>query len=147
MDALCLLMTNNVFQFEDTYWLQKVGTVMGAPPAPPWSTIFFGIHEETVLAQFGDKLQLYRRFIDDVLGIWLVEPDPTVDHQQWTFFIALMQDYYRLEWIFEERSDKVNYMEMTIAIREDWIITSLYEKSMNIYLYTPPSILPTPREC
>ena len=41
MDALQLLMTNNVFQFGDTYWLQKVGTAMGAPPAPPWDTIFF----------------------------------------------------------------------------------------------------------
>ena len=34
MDALRLLMTNNVFQFGDTNWLQKVRTVMGAPPAP-----------------------------------------------------------------------------------------------------------------
>ena len=48
MDELRLLMTNNVFQFGDTYWLQKVGTAMIAPPAPPWATIFFGIHEETV---------------------------------------------------------------------------------------------------
>ena len=28
-------------------------------------------------------------------------------------------------------------MEMTILIREDRIIKSLYEKSMNLYLYTP----------
>ena len=44
MDTLILLMTTNVFQFGNTYWLQKVGTAMGAPPAPPWATIFFGIH-------------------------------------------------------------------------------------------------------
>ena len=75
MDALNLLMTNNVFQIGDTYSLEKVGTAMGVPPAPPWDTIFFGIHEETVIARFGDKLQMYRRFIDDVLGIWLVDPD------------------------------------------------------------------------
>ena len=50
MDALRLLMTNNVFQFGDTFWLQKVGKAMGAPPAPPWATIFFGIQKETVLA-------------------------------------------------------------------------------------------------
>ena len=48
-----------------------------------------------------------------------------------------MEEYYGLEWISEEHSDKVNYMDMTIAIREDWIITLLYEKSMNLYLYIP----------
>ena len=76
MDALRLLITNNIFKVGDKYWLQKVGTAMGAPPAPPWATIFLGIHEETVLAQFGDKLQLYRCFIGNALGIWLVNTEP-----------------------------------------------------------------------
>ena len=97
MDALRLLMTNNVFQFGDAYWLQKVGRAITAPPASPWATIFFGIHEETVLTQFGHKIQLYRCFIDDVLSIWLVDPNPGEDFQQWTFFVELMQDYYGLE--------------------------------------------------
>ena len=35
MDTLRLFMTNNVFQFGDTYWLQKVGTAMGAPTSAP----------------------------------------------------------------------------------------------------------------
>ena len=33
MDALHLLMTNNVFQSGDMYWIQNVGTEMGAQPA------------------------------------------------------------------------------------------------------------------
>ena len=86
-------MTNNVFQFGDTKWLQKVGTAMGEPPAPPWAKIFFGIHKETVLTQFGHNLQLYCLFLENVLGIWLVELDPVEDFQQWTSFVALMQDY------------------------------------------------------
>ena len=91
-----------------------------------------------MLKQFGDKLQLYRCSINNVLGIFLVDPDLAEDHQQWTSFVALMQDYYGLEWIFEERPKEVNYMDMTIEIHEDWIITSLYEKAMNLYLYIPP---------
>ena len=91
MDALRLLMTNNVLQFGDTYRLQKVGTSIGAPPAPPWTTIFFGIHEETVLAQFGDMIQLYRRFIENVLGIWLVNADPAEDHRKWTVFKSIFK--------------------------------------------------------
>ena len=138
MDTLHLLTTNNVFQFGDTYWLQKVGTAMGAPPAPPWATIFFGIHEETVLAQLRKILKLYHRFIQNVLGIWLVNSELAKDHRQWTGFVSLMQDYYGLEWISEERSDNVNYMGITIAIHGNWIVTSLFEKAMNLYLYIPP---------
>ena len=63
--------------------------------------------------------------VDNALGIWLVDPDPAEDHRQWTSFVSLMQDYYGLEWIFEERSDKVNYMDMTIVIREDRIVMSI----------------------
>ena len=97
MDALRLLMTNNVFQFGDTYWLHKTGTVMGAPPGPPWDKILFGIHEEAVLAHFGDRLQLYRRFINNVLGVWLANPNPAEDHIKWKDFVSPMQDYYRIE--------------------------------------------------
>ena len=49
-----------------------------------------------------------------------------------------MQDYYGLEWVFEELSKTVNFMDMKISIRKDRIVTSLYEKLMNLYLYFPP---------
>ena len=94
IDALRLLMTNNAFQFGDTYWLQKVVTAMVAPSAPPWDKIFFSIHKEAVLAQFVDNIQLYRRFINDVLGIWLVNTDPAKDHIKRTAFKSLMRNYY-----------------------------------------------------
>ena len=57
-----------------------------------------------------------------------------------------MKDYYGREWIFKERSDNVNYMDMKITIRGDRIVTLLYEKAMNLYLYTRP-IPNIPREC
>ena len=75
---------------------------MGAPPAPPWATIFLSIHEEALLAKFGYRLQLYHCFIDDVLGIWMVDPDPDKYHIKWTASKSLMQDYYGLEWILKE---------------------------------------------
>ena len=91
-----------------------------------------------MLAIFEKRLQLYRCFINDVLGICLVDPDPAEDSRQWTSFVDLMQDYYGLEWIFEKRSKKVNYMDMTISIHEGRIVTSFFENAMNLHLYIPP---------
>ena len=55
-----------------------------------------------------------------------------------------MQYYYGLEWVFKERSDTVDYIDMRISIRKDWIVTLLYLKVMNLYLYTPPHFAHTP---
>ena len=47
------------------------GTAMGTPPAPPYANLFYAIYEVVFLALFKDNLILYKRFIDDVVGIWL----------------------------------------------------------------------------
>ena len=49
-----------------------------------------------------------------------------------------MQDYYGLECIFEELLKTVDYMNMTISIGKGHIVTLIYEKLMNLYLYIPP---------
>ena len=90
-----------------------------------------------MLVRFGARLQLYRCFIDDVLCTWPVDTKPAENIRQWTSFVDLMQEYYGLEWMFEERSKKVNYMDMTISIQKGRIVTSPYEKAMNLYLYIP----------
>jgi hypothetical protein len=62
-------MKNNIFTFGDTIWKQRTGTAMGTPPAPPWATLYYVLHENDFLPRFEDNLPLYRRFIDDVFGI------------------------------------------------------------------------------
>jgi hypothetical protein len=67
-EALRLIMTNNVFRFGNTHWLQLSGPAMGTPPAPPYATLVFAIHKETILDEFADNLVLYCRFIDTYSG-------------------------------------------------------------------------------
>eukprot|EP00804_Cyclotella_cryptica_P010741 CCRYP_005523-RA/>CCRYP_005523-RA protein AED:0.45 eAED:0.45 QI:0/-1/0/1/-1/0/1/0/55 len=52
---------------------------MGISPAPPWATIFYGIFEEHILKTWKQYLFLFKRFIDDILGIWLRDPSPEVN--------------------------------------------------------------------
>jgi hypothetical protein len=137
-EALALIMNHMIFQFGDTYWHQLTGTAMGTPPAPMYATIYFAIHEAAILSEFPEVNTLYKRYIDDVLGVWI--PDPTKnDHQRWLEFQGRMNTFGKLRWEFTERSREAVFLDLTIYIGDDQCLqTELYEKRLNLYLYLPP---------
>ena len=47
--GLRLVMTQNIFTFGDLAFKQLNRTAMGTPPAPPYATMYYGIHEEKLL--------------------------------------------------------------------------------------------------
>lgn len=141
ISALELVMTNNIFQFGDLVYKQLTGTAMGTPPAPPWATIFFGILEISLLRHFQQHLSclfFYKRFIDDVIGIWLCHPDPEEDSRLWTAFKTKMNSFHNMRWITSKRDNTVDFMDLTIGISNGKIHTTLFEKKLNLYLYIPP---------
>jgi hypothetical protein len=81
-------MRNNLFKFGDTHWLQITGTAMGTPPA-----CIYGIHELTLFPRFQATVPFYKRYIDDVLGLWITdvdEEDKETDARNWSEFQAAM---------------------------------------------------------
>lgn len=139
IQALNIVMRNNVFQFGDTYWLQQIGTAMGAPPAPNYANGHYGIHEINFLPLWEASLCLYRRFLDDILGIWIGDYEHTTDCKFTEFKQVVNDKAYGLEWEFTELSKSVVFMDMVISIEEDgYITTTMYEKPTNLHLYIPP---------
>ena len=57
--AMEITMQYNYIKFEDTYWLQISGTSMGAPPAPPYAYIYFGVNEIEIINEFPQHLPFY----------------------------------------------------------------------------------------
>ena len=74
--ALKLVMLNNIFSFGDMMFKQLNGTAMGTPPAPPYTTIYYGLHKSKFLPNHWQHIIFYKCFIDDVFGIWLPHPNP-----------------------------------------------------------------------
>ena len=136
VDALTIIMKNNVFRFGDTHWHQLTGTAMGTPPAPPYATLYYAVHEETLLEEFHDNLFYYKRFIDDIFGIWIIT-DPINDASTWQRFCQRLNDF-GLQWEVNDRSHSVNFMDLTITMINNSLSTTLYEKAINPYLYIPP---------
>ena len=138
IEALQIVFRNNVIQFGDTFWRQTSGTGMGISPAPPWATIFFALHENTFLTKYNQRLIFYKRFIDDVFGIWLPHPCQHQNQILWHAFKKHMQEYHGLEWDFTPLSTSCNFMDLTISVTHNHLTTTLFEKQQNLYLYIPP---------
>ena len=140
--ALELIMTHNVVQFGDTHWLQLSGTAMGTPPAPAYATIFYGIHEATILERFAAigparRLGYYRRYIDDILGIWIPHPSPRRNERDWLAFQELLNEFH-LTWEVSPLATEVNFLDITLTLHEQRIKTNLFQKPLNLYLFIPP---------
>jgi hypothetical protein len=108
---------------------------MGAPPSPSCATTFFAPHEDTCCDDHPPVI-FYKRFIDDVFGVWL--PPATNADAAWAAFKLQMNDYYGLKWIFSDLSSTVDFMDLRLSLINGRIHSSLYEKALNHHLYIPP---------
>eukprot|EP00804_Cyclotella_cryptica_P003582 CCRYP_002186-RB/>CCRYP_002186-RB protein AED:0.29 eAED:0.21 QI:0/-1/0/1/-1/0/1/0/339 len=137
IEALEIVFKNNILQFGDTYWKQISGTGMGIAPTPPWAAIYIAIHENSVLSCWTSQVLFYRRFIDDIIGIWVCDKDPERNNALWTQFTCEMQQWHGLEWEFSPLSQSCNYMDLTLTLSIGTIHSTLFEKSQNLYLIYP----------
>ena len=101
-EALRLVMTMNIFTFGDLTLKQLNGTAMGTPPAPPYATVYYGIHEETFLKKYSHRVIYYRRFIDNVIGIWCPNQNSKTDDIEWKSFTETMNTFPGLTREFSE---------------------------------------------
>jgi hypothetical protein len=138
IQLLSLVMENNVFQLDDCWFHQQNGTAMGTSVACVYATIYYSYHEETTLIpRYQSSLRYYRRFIDDVLAIWI--PPQEAPHKIWTEFKSDLS-FGLLRWETEDLSTSVNFLDLTIAFKPDHSLsTRTFQKEMNLYLYLCPS--------
>jgi len=137
LQILQIVMENNIFTFGNTTWLQLSGTAMGTPVACAYATRSYGQHENSyILPNFGAQLLYYRRFIDDVFGIWI--PPETNPEGKWKEFKEALNNWGGLEWVTEKPTKATVFLDLNIKILQSKNHTSTFQKSLNLYLYIPP---------
>jgi hypothetical protein len=144
MDGLNLVMNNSIMKFNNSYFQQLTGTAMGTPPAPPYATLYFYLHEKEVLPRYNQYLEYYNRYIDDAILLWKTHL-PGAD-TAWTQLQTDFDAFGKLRWDFSSLSESVVFLDLRISLspNKDRIITTLYEKDLNLYLYIPPNSLHPP---
>ena len=57
ISAMRIIMTNNIFEFGDMFFLQLLRTVMGTSAAVMWATLYYAYHKvHTLLPNHGHNL-------------------------------------------------------------------------------------------
>jgi hypothetical protein len=154
-----LVMTYNVFQFGDTYWLQQTGTAMGTPVAVTLATIYFAYHEETsylkkyhisyqpdAIRKAASPLLFYARLIDDTIQMWDTAKLPNHIHPNMLpKQIEADMLFGKLPWEVNPPARAVNFLDLHISICQDGgITTRTFIKPMNLHLYIPPASAHSP---
>jgi hypothetical protein len=141
-DLLHLVMTSNVFDLDDTTWLQCTGTAMGTSAACVYATIYYSQHEELAILNTEQNdlgIIFYRRFIDDAFLLMLTRDRADRYGLLQKTMNSFGEDGHRLEWTSDSPSKTVNFLDLTITIGDDRRIwTKTYQKPMNLFLYIPP---------
>ena len=55
-EALPLVIRNNVFQFEDIFWIRKAGAAMGTPHGCNYATIYYACREHKIIPNYKDNI-------------------------------------------------------------------------------------------
>jgi hypothetical protein len=67
-------MDNNIFTFDNSYWLQLSGMAMGTPAACAHATVTLRQYENSqILPLCKPNLMHYKQYIDDIFGIRILQ--------------------------------------------------------------------------
>ena len=130
-----LVLNLNSFAFEDSHYLQVHGTAMGTRMAPSYANLFMGNLEKKILDSAPEgKLPLaYRRFIDDIFGIWLYGEAALLR------FIAHANECHPdIQFTFSY-GRSVPYLDASVSIKGEHLVTDLYTKPTDTHQYLLPS--------
>ncbi len=106
LEALELVMLNNLMRFGDIIVKQISEIGMGMSPAPTIANLYAAIYEEAHGLKYIPLVVLYLRcFNDDGLRVWLHDPDPAADKKNWKEFQTCL-NASGLWWIFSNAAGR-----------------------------------------
>ena len=103
------ILGNNVFSFNDEYFLQVCVTAMGTRMAPCYANIFMAELEENVLSGYPHKPLAYYRYIDYIFIIW----SHGLDHLH-NFINSINNQHSNIIFTSNISTTSVNVLDVTI---------------------------------
>ena len=108
-ELMTLVLQNNVFEFNEEYYLQIQGTAMGTKMAPAYANLFMGRLEPQLISHAAKHIHTWKRFIDDIFIIWT---GTTEEFEQ--FMIHLNQIHPTIKFTHEVSENELTFLDITL---------------------------------
>ena len=133
-DTLLLVLTSNVFTYDDEHYIQIRGTAMGTHCAPTYATIVLIVLEQSSKISW-DDIYFFRRFIDDLL----IFGSSLLVIERFLASYSSVKEEISLTW---ETGDKIDFLNFSIYKGKDFSTSGKlsyrpYAKKFNKFLYLP----------
>jgi hypothetical protein len=140
IESIRLILTNNMFRYGDSLFLQIKGTAMGTPMAPPYANIFVFMIERDIINTFFDKtlIRIYYRYLDDLFLV--CKNDAEIQH----LFLTTLDNLAQQGITYTRQISHESAVFLDIEIYKgkrfydcNQLDIRLYQKPMNLFLYIP----------
>ena len=96
---------------------------MGGRYAPPYANIFMGKIEDIIHQEWSHHIYIWKRFIDDIFFIFT---GTMTELTRLIFFMNNIHD--TIKFTFEHSTNTINFLDITINIKNDKIMTTIHRK-------------------
>ena len=125
-----LILTNNVFRFDDTHYRQVQGTAMGTKMTPSYAILFMANLESKIL-QYNPPITLWKRFIDDIIMVF----DHGEDELN-KFLTHLNEIHPTIKFTHEYSFTTINFLDVQVTkMANGELMTDLYVKPTDSHAY------------
>ena len=126
-ELIDIVLQNNVFEFNESFYLQKQGTAMGTKMAPSYANLFMGDLELQLLELGKPRIHMWKRFIDDIFLIW------TGSQQQLDEFMGKINSHHRtIKFTHETSENEATFLDVTAYKGEKFQTTGILDVKTHI---------------
>ena len=124
-----LVLKLNHFVLNGEHYLQVKGVAMGSKIGPGYACIRVGHFEEQLFASYsGPKPVLYKRYIDDIVGL-----GTHADLDHFVNYVANFDPTLKFTWNISDTS--IDFLDVTISINDHGLSTTIFYKPTDSHNY------------
>ena len=130
MKELLYLCTKNAhFSFDNNIYIQNDGVATGPPLGPILTNIFMVKFERSVISGLANKLNNWRRCVDDTICVIKVD---SIDH----VLLKLNNFHKIIQFTVEvEKEDRISFLDVLMIRDKNNVQTTVHRKSFNSSIY------------